>query len=92
MEYACLTVADQDLKQVQQTTFPNNVVTQVVERHIVRDLQDIFSPMIMVTMSDPQVLSLLSEPSTTKRQRAFLTDRIERLEEGEEIFRSVTDS
>ncbi|KAK7732539.1 hypothetical protein SLS53_008425 [Cytospora paraplurivora] len=77
--------------KVQQKTFVANVVTQVIERHIVRGLHDIFSPMVVVTMSDAKVESIVSEPSATKRQRVFLTDRIRKLEEGQEIFRSVLD-
>lgn len=66
-------------------------MTQVIERHIVRALHDIFSPMVVVTMSDAKVESIVSEPSATKRQRVFLSDRISKLEEGQEIFRSVLD-
>lgn len=71
--------------------FISNVVTQVIERHLVADLQDIFSPMATVNMSDAKVQSMVSEPDSTKRQRAFLTDRIAKLEEGQEIFRGVMD-
>lgn len=40
-------------------------------------------------MTDAKVESLVSEPAATKRQRVFLTDRIKKLEAGEEIFRNV---
>lgn len=76
-------------KQVQLEIFVANVVTQVIERHIVRGLHDIFSPMVAISMPDAKVESLLSEPAATKRERTFLTDRIKKLEDGEEIFRSV---
>lgn len=79
------------MKQVQQTTFVSNVVTQVIERQIVRDLHDIFSPMVMIEMSDAKVEHLVSEPAASKRHRVFLTDRIAKLEEGENIFRLVMD-
>lgn len=77
--------------KVQQKTFVANIVTQVIERHIVRGLHGIFSPMVVVTMPDNKVQGIASEPSATKRQRVFLTDRIRKLEEGQEIFRGVLD-
>ncbi|ROW11295.1 hypothetical protein VMCG_00863 [Cytospora schulzeri] len=77
--------------KVLQKTFVANIVTQVIERHIVRGLHDIFSPMVVVTMPDNKVQGIASEPSATKRQRVFLTDRIKKLEEGQEIFRGVLD-
>lgn len=65
------------------------MATQVVERHIVRDLQNIFSPMIALNMPDTKLENLVSEPPATRRQRTFLKDRISKLEDGEKIFRSV---
>ncbi|KAK7704093.1 hypothetical protein SLS64_008651 [Diaporthe eres] len=78
--------------KVQQKTFTANVVTQVIERHIVRGLHDIFSPMVAVNMPDTKVESMLSEPRVTRRQRASLSDLIKKLEEGEEIFRDVLEA
>lgn len=71
--------------------FIANVATQVIERHLLVDLQDIFSPMATITMTDAKVQSIVSEPDSTKRQRVYLTDRINKLEEGQEIFRGVMD-
>lgn len=71
--------------------FIANVTTQVIERHLIVDLQDIFSPMTTLNMSDAKVQTIVSEPESTKRQRVFLTDRITKLEEGQEIFRGVMD-
>jgi hypothetical protein len=61
----------------------------VIERHIARDLHEIFSPMVMVNLPDSKVESIVSEPRTTKSQRAFLADRIKKLEDGQEIFRGM---
>lgn len=74
---------------MQQKTFIANVTTQVIERHLVRDLHSIFSPMVVINMSDAKVENMVSEPSATKRQRTFLSDRVKKLEEGQEIFRGV---
>lgn len=51
------------------------------------DLYNIFSPMTVLNMSDAKVQSIVSEPESTKRQRTFISDRIRKLEEGQEIFR-----
>lgn len=77
---------------MQQKTFVANVTTQVIERHIVRGLQNIFSPLVLVNMLDSKVQGIVAEPSATKRQRAFLTDRVKKLEEGQEIFRDVVET
>ncbi|KAI7779831.1 hypothetical protein LA080_000329 [Diaporthe eres] len=81
----------ESIYKVQMKVFIANVATQVIERHLLVDLQDIFSPMATVEMTDAKVQSIVSEPESTKRQRVFLTDRIKKLEEGQEIFRSVID-
>ncbi|KUI66438.1 Interferon-induced GTP-binding protein MxE [Cytospora mali] len=75
--------------KVQQKTFIANVTTQVIERHMIRGLHDIFSPLIVVKMADAEVKNMVSEPAAARRQRIFLTDRVKKLEEGQEIFRTV---
>lgn len=75
--------------KVQQKTFVANVTTQVIERHIVRNLDNIFSPNLVFTLSDSQIENMVSEPSSTKRTRAQLNDRIKRLQEGKDIFCGV---
>lgn len=77
------------LIQVQQKTFIANVTTQVIERHIVRDIDRIFSPKFVFTLSDSQVENMVSEPLPVKRTRVLLGDKIKKLEEGKEIFRGV---
>lgn len=71
--------------------FVANVTTQVIERHLVADLNNIFSPMVVLGMTDAKVQSMVSEPESTKRERIYLSDRIKRLEEGQEIFRGILD-
>lgn len=77
------------MTQVQQKTFIANVATQVIERHIVRDLDAIFSPQFAFTLTDSQVENMVSEPLPIKRTRFLLGDRIKKLEEGKQIFRGV---
>jgi hypothetical protein len=40
-------------------------------------------------MKDSEVEAIASEPLAAKRKRVFLTDRIKKLEDGQEIFRGV---
>ncbi|KAL8387043.1 hypothetical protein RB595_010199 [Gaeumannomyces hyphopodioides] len=77
--------------KTQQKTFIANVVTQVVERHIARGLQDIFSPMVVIGLSDERVEKMVSEPQTTKVQRDRLRGRIRKLKDGREIFWGMMD-
>lgn len=53
------------------------------------DLYNIFSPMTVLNMTDAKIQSIVSEPESTKRQRMFLSDRIKKLGEGQEIFRGL---
>jgi hypothetical protein len=78
--------------QVSQKTFIANITTQVIERHIVRGLQNIFSPVVVNAMSDVEVEAIASEPLSAKRQREFLEERIKKLTDGHEIFRGVMGS
>jgi len=78
--------------QVSQKTFIANITTQVIERHIVRGLQNIFSPVVVNAMSDVEVEAIASEPLSAKRQREFLEERIKKLTDGHEIFRGAMGS
>lgn len=69
-----------------------NVTTQVVERHIIRGLEKIFSPVVVNGLSDAEVEAIASEPGAAKRQRQFLEDRIAKLKDGQSIFRGVMGS
>lgn len=84
--------ANQHILQVQQKTFVANVTTQVVERHLIRGLEKIFSPVVVNGLSDAQVETIATEPGTAKRQRQFLEDRIKKLKDGQDIFRGVLGS
>ena len=78
--------------QVSQKTFVANVTTQVVERHMIRGLEKIFSPVIVNSLTDSEAEAIASEPTSAKRQRQFLEDRIAKLKDGQSIFRSVMGS
>lgn len=45
--------------------------------------------MVVHKTPDAKLQSLVAEPPATRRQRAFLKDRIKKLVDGEAIFQSV---
>jgi hypothetical protein len=61
----------------------------VVERHVVRGLEGIFSPLVVSRWSDSDLNDIASEPAAISRQRAFLEDRISKLDAGHKILRQV---
>ena len=65
------------------------MTTQVVERHIVRGLEKIFSPVIVNGLSDTEVLTVAAEPAAAQSQRQHLKDQIKKFEEGQKIFRGA---
>ena len=69
--------------------FVANVTTQVVERRMIRGLEEIFSPVVVNGLSDSDVEKIASEPPALKRQRQLLKDRIEKLENGQKIFKGI---
>ncbi|KAJ0122283.1 hypothetical protein J7T55_002795 [Diaporthe amygdali] len=77
--------------KVQLKVFVANVTTQVIERHLLAELYNIFSPMTVLQMSDAKIQGIVSEPESTKRRRDLLSHQINKLEEGQEIFRGVMD-
>lgn len=70
-------------------TFVQNVAVQAIERHMVRDLDKIISPLFVSGLSDEEVVKVVSEPSSVQRQRGFLSDRLEKLNNGQHSFRAV---
>ena len=68
-----------------------NITIQVIERHIVRRLEQIFSP-VVDAMSDTDFEAIASKPSSAKHQRQFLKDCIKKLQDRHKIFRSIVGS
>jgi hypothetical protein len=69
-----------------------NIPRQVIERHIIQGLEDIFSPIKVSSLTDAEVEAIASEPVPAKRQREFLVDRMAKLQAGHNIFKSVMGS
>ncbi|KAK3613865.1 hypothetical protein LTR56_027624, partial [Elasticomyces elasticus] len=70
----------------QRKAFVANVTAQVIERHMVRGLDKIFSPLDVNDLSDEDILKVASELTSVGRKRDFLTDRQQKLRSGKEIF------
>jgi hypothetical protein len=58
----------------------------------VRRLEKTPSPVVVNAMSDTEVEAITSEPSSAKRQRELLENRIKKLQDGHKIFRGVMGS
>ncbi|KAG4033600.1 hypothetical protein MFRU_004g01050 [Monilinia fructicola] len=75
--------------KVLQKVFVANVTTQVIERHIVRGLENIFNPVAVHSLTSEQAEAIASEPTHSKHEREFHQDRINKLEDGKRIFRAM---
>jgi hypothetical protein len=62
---------------------------QVIERHLINNLEEIFSPLTVSRWPDEEVLSPASEPAGVMRQRQFLEARKKVLENGSDVFNGV---
>ena len=62
---------------------------QVIERHLINSLEEIFSPLTVSRWPDEKILRLASEPSGVMRQREFLEGRKKVLENGSDVFNGV---
>ncbi|KAI0856906.1 interferon-induced GTP-binding protein Mx [Xylaria cubensis] len=87
--FSCEEALDCLMSIYKQKVFLANVTTQVVERHIMRGLEDIFSPLEVAKLSDDTIKAIVAEPDFITRQRDVLTDKVKQLEEGREIFRGA---
>ena len=59
---------------------------QVIERHLITDLEEIFSPLTVSQWSDAEILHLASEPKDVMKHRQFLEGRKKVLENGSEAL------
>lgn len=60
------------LAQVALKTFVDNICRQVIERHILSNLPEVFSPTTVMGFSDDELLRIASEPEIQRRQRQTL--------------------
>lgn len=58
--------------KVARKTFVDNVCVQVVERHLLRNLTDVFSPEMVIGLSDDELHKVGGESETTQERRKEL--------------------
>jgi len=75
--------------KVAQKTFIANITTQVIERHIVRGIERIFSPVVVNGLTDSEAGAIAMEPAAARRQRKFLEERIAKLGDGHAVLKGV---
>ncbi|KAK1657773.1 P-loop containing nucleoside triphosphate hydrolase protein [Colletotrichum godetiae] len=74
--------------KVQYKTFVANVTTQVIERHMIRGLDRIFSPLVIISMADDKLEAIASERPESRRQRVFCRIVCRSWKRAAEFFRS----
>jgi dynamin family protein len=72
----------------QLPTFISNVITQVVERHLIDGMEEIFESTAH-TLPDGKVKALMEEDYATAAERKEITDQRNVLQEGLEICREI---
>jgi len=58
--------------KVAMKTFVDNICRQVIERHLLCNLPDVFSPTAIMSLSDGELIQIASEPETQQRVRETL--------------------
>jgi len=71
-------------------TFVSNVIVQVVERHLVDELDRIFNVMRLAEFDDSEILEIAAEDPGVREQRIELRNTRRVLEAGERICRKYT--
>jgi hypothetical protein len=71
-------------------TFVSNVIVQVVERHLVDELDRIFNVMRLQEFDDSEIMEIANEDPSIRQVRAELKNTRRTLEAGERICRKYT--
>jgi hypothetical protein len=72
---------------VARKTFIDNIEKQVIRRHLINGLEDIFSPAVVASWNDEEIGMAAAEPKATTIKRQDLEVRLERLKKGIEVFK-----
>lgn len=75
--------------KIQQEVFIANVTTQVIERHIVGDLESILDPVAVNDMTNEELGAIALEPVSSLHTREHIQNRIDRLEQGYRVLRGI---
>ncbi|KAF8538787.1 P-loop containing nucleoside triphosphate hydrolase protein [Trichophaea hybrida] len=90
-EYACEEVLRSMLAyyQVASKTFVDNIAVQVIERHLLHELWNVFSPISVMSMLDNVVSAIAGESSEHQNRRHRLDVKKEVLMEGLKVCREA---
>ena len=72
--------------KVARKIFIDNVAVQVVNRHVMRGLEDVFSPLVVAGWSDETVRRAGAESNEVARERVRLGGKLDKLKAGKEVF------
>jgi hypothetical protein len=61
----------------------------VIKRHIVREIEKIFSPVVVNGLTDSKAGAIVIEPVAVRRQRKFLKKHITKLEDRHVVLKEV---
>jgi hypothetical protein len=78
-----------DTVQLSAKTFTSNVITQVVERHLLQGLHDIFSWVKVNRMDERTVVAIAAENKETRDKRMALKAKKAAIEEARDICASL---
>jgi hypothetical protein len=74
-----------DFVQLSVNIFVQNVITQVVERHLLQGLQAMFGPLQAHCMKEETVLAIAAEDKATREARMALKAKKVAIEEARDI-------
>ncbi|MCJ1311364.1 hypothetical protein MMC25_005035 [Agyrium rufum] len=89
--YSCEEILDclDAIYKTELKVFVANLTKQVVERHIVRGIEEIFSPVMVNGLSESELLAWTAEPASVQRKREYLDERMKKLQEGHNILETL---
>ena len=78
-----------DNSQLSAKTFISNVITQVIERHLLQGLLNIFSWVKINRMTEETVIAIAAENEETRNKRLELKAKLKSIEEARDICTSL---
>ncbi|KAI9096888.1 P-loop containing nucleoside triphosphate hydrolase protein [Phlyctochytrium arcticum] len=90
-EYACREVLEymRAFYKVALKKFIDNMATDVIERHLLEGLEDIFSPVAVNEMTDDQIKRIAEESESTSSIREYTQNKRDGLQKGLDICRAA---
>jgi 16S rRNA C1402 (ribose-2'-O) methylase RsmI len=77
------------IPQLSAKTFISNVITQVVERHLLQGLLNIFSWVKINRMTEETVIAIAAENEETRNKRLELKAKLKSIEDARDICASL---